>query len=80
MLCGSPTFHYVGIIDPCRPIRCNLCGQQPKMNTGVDLSFTELSPRDKFYRSVIATSAPVSSDVSLDAEGHNLDLQEDVAK
>ena len=47
---------------------------------GVDLGFTEWNSRAKFYRSLIATSAPVGLDVSLDAEGHSLDTQEDVAK
>ena len=47
---------------------------------GVDLGFTEWNPRAKFYRSLIATSAPVGLDVSLDAKGHRLDIPEDVAK
>ena len=47
---------------------------------GVDLSFTEWTPSAKFYRSLIATSAPVGLDVSLDAEGNSLHPQEEVAK
>ena len=78
MLFGSPPFLCVGSPHPCRAICCKLCGQYDTKTTGVDLGFNEWCPRAKFYRSVIATSAPVGSDVSVDAEGHRLDLQEDV--
>ena len=44
------------------------------------MGFTEWNPRPNFHRSLIATSATVGLDVSLDAEEHRLDLQEDVAK
>ena len=54
--------------------------KQPAKTMGVDLGFTKWNPRTKFFRSLIATSAPVGLDVSLDAEGEKMDPQGNVAK